>query len=420
VSRRAESAAVDQEAQGASGATDPFWPVALAGAVANFTGVGIGRFAYTPLVPALVQAGWVTPAQAGYAGAANLAGYLLGAVLSLSVLSGRPAGIVVRAALALSAVGAFACAWPLGFGWLAAWRFVVGAAGSVLMIVGTSAALARIPAARRGLGSGVVFTGVGVGIAASSLIVPALVSQGLAATWSAFALAIALASAAGWTQWRADPVGAPPPGAGVVPSSARGLVLLVLAVYGFDTIGWVPHTIFWIDYIARDLGLGLSAGAAYWSLFGLGALAGPLVGGTLAGRLGAGPALLVVTLVKLSAVAAPLAGAHVIGLVFSSVVIGAFAPGTAALVSARLAEVLPADALRIAWARATLVFATAQTVGGFLMARLHDQLGGARPLFAVGCGFMVLSAAAAALVARRNWAQARIRPPSTGMVWPST
>jgi predicted MFS family arabinose efflux permease len=402
VNRRAGSAAVDPEREGAFARTEPFWPVALAGAVANFTGVGIGRFAYTPLVPALVQAGWVTPAQAGYAGAANLGGYLLGAVLSLTVLSGRPAGTVVRAALALSALGAFACAWPLGFGWLAGWRFVVGAAGSVLMIVGTSAALARIPPARRGLGSGVVFTGVGVGIAASSLIVPALVSQGLAATWSAFALVIAVASAATWMQWRADPVGAAAPGAGVIPREARGLVLVVLLVYGADTIGWVPHTIFWIDYIARDLGLGLGAGAAYWSLFGLGALAGPLAVGALAGRLGAGPALLLVTLVKLAAVAAPLAGAHPAGLVLSSVVVGAFAPGTATLVSARLAEIVPPEALRIAWARATLVFATAQTTGGFLMARLHDQFGNARPLFAVGCGFMALSVAAAALAARRR------------------
>ncbi len=383
--------------------TAAFWPVALAGAVTNFAGVGIGRFAYTPLVPVLVEAGWVTPAEAGYAGAANLGGYLVGAILSLTLLAGRPAGPVVRLALLASSLSALACAFQLGFAWLVFWRLVVGIAGSILMIVGTSASLARLPLARRGLASGVIFTGVGVGAASSSLIVPALLSQGLMATWVAFAVAIGLATVFTWNQWRADPSGpaaAPMP---VLPRNGRGLILLVLLVYGADTVGWVPHTIFWIDYIARDLGLGVHAGAAFWTLFGLGALVGPLAVSTLAVRFGTGPALILACLMKLAAVAAPLVGgASTAGLVFSSLVVGALGPGTATLISARLAQALPPELLRAAWAWATLVFALSQTLGGLLMARLHEQAGSARPLFAVGCVFLALAALAATQVARRR------------------
>src|ERR1700680_1244597 len=54
---------------------------ALAGFSAVLVGNGLGRFAYTPLLPALISDHWFSPSAAAYLGAANLAGYLAGAVL---------------------------------------------------------------------------------------------------------------------------------------------------------------------------------------------------------------------------------------------------------------------------------------------------------------------------------------------------
>ena len=53
----------------------------LAGLCAVLVGIGLARFAYTPLIPALIAAQWFTAAEAAYLGAANLAGYLAGALL---------------------------------------------------------------------------------------------------------------------------------------------------------------------------------------------------------------------------------------------------------------------------------------------------------------------------------------------------
>ena len=53
---------------------------AVAGLCATLVGIGFARFAYTPLLPALVEAGWFSPPEAAYLGAANLIGYLVGAV----------------------------------------------------------------------------------------------------------------------------------------------------------------------------------------------------------------------------------------------------------------------------------------------------------------------------------------------------
>ena len=60
-----------------SGRTPGSWTVAGGGLAATLIGNGIGRFAYTPLIPALIAAGWFSPAEAVYLAAANLAGYLV-------------------------------------------------------------------------------------------------------------------------------------------------------------------------------------------------------------------------------------------------------------------------------------------------------------------------------------------------------
>src|ERR1700704_7049525 len=60
----------------------PGWVSAAAGLCASLVGLGLARFAYTPLIPALISAKWFSPAEAVYLGAANLAGYLAGALIA--------------------------------------------------------------------------------------------------------------------------------------------------------------------------------------------------------------------------------------------------------------------------------------------------------------------------------------------------
>ena len=62
------------------------WRGAIAALCALLVGIGLARFAYTPLLPALVDGNWFSASQAAYLGAANLAGYLAGAVLVLALV----------------------------------------------------------------------------------------------------------------------------------------------------------------------------------------------------------------------------------------------------------------------------------------------------------------------------------------------
>ena len=135
----------------------------LAGLCAVLVGIGLARFAYTPLIPALIDAQWFTPAEAAYLGAANLAGYLAGALAAQAMARARSAPSVLRAMMALAAATFFASAMPLSFGWFFVWRFASGFAGGVLMVLAAPTVLPHVPSARRGLASGAIFTGVGLG-----------------------------------------------------------------------------------------------------------------------------------------------------------------------------------------------------------------------------------------------------------------
>jgi MFS family permease len=130
-------------------------------------GIGLARFAYSPLLPAIVGAHWFQPATAAYLGAANLVGYLAGALLGRPMSARVQVVSVLRASMALATVAFFACAFPLNFAWFFCWRFASGLAGGFLMVLATPTVLPSVSPSRRGLSGGAIFMGVGAGIVAS-------------------------------------------------------------------------------------------------------------------------------------------------------------------------------------------------------------------------------------------------------------
>jgi predicted MFS family arabinose efflux permease len=77
-------------------------------------------------------------------------------------------------------------------------------------------------------------------------------------------------------------------------------VWALLAAYGLNAAGLVPHMVFLVDFVARFLHRGIEVGAGYWVVFGLGAMAGPLLAGALADRAGFRCSLRLAFLARLS------------------------------------------------------------------------------------------------------------------------
>ncbi|TXM81368.1 YbfB/YjiJ family MFS transporter, partial [Methylobacterium sp. WL122] len=141
---------------------------------ASLVGIGLARFAYTPLLPAIIDGGWFPASTAAYLGAANLAGYLAGALLGRRLAARTRVPTVLRGMMGLATVAFFACAFPLSVAWFFAWRFASGFAGGALMVLAAPAVLPHVPPGKRGLAGGLIFMGIGAGVAASGTLVPLL------------------------------------------------------------------------------------------------------------------------------------------------------------------------------------------------------------------------------------------------------
>jgi MFS family permease len=352
------------------------WP----GLCATFIGVGLGRFAYTPLIPFLIESGDLTGSEAAFLGAANLAGYLVGALAAARLGRRLGEGRVIRWSLATSVACLLLCVVPAGFWWLLPWRFLIGIAGSILMILAPSVLLAGMAAAMRGRAGGVIYTGVGLGIMLSSVIVAPLAAHGVAYAWAAMAASGIVAAGSCWRSWRIAIIPSGPEAE--LRSRVGPATLLLIAAYAMDGAGFVPHTVFWVDFITRELALGAAAGSLNWVVFGVGAVFGPILAGSLADRIGIGHALVAAFGLKAAAVLLPVFDTGAVPLILSSFLVGALSPGLSSLVAARLAELAgPAGQARL-WGQATLAFALAQAGSAYGMSFALGTTGRYLPLYA--------------------------------------
>lgn len=381
--------------------TPPLWRAVLSGACATLIGIGLARFAYTPLLPAVVSAGWFDAEAANYLAAANLGGYLAGVLLAAPLAARRSTVAALRGAMVASAVSLLACAAPISFAWFFAWRFSSGVAGGIIMILAAPLILAHAPPARRGLIGGFVFMGIGLGIAASGTLVPLLLREGLSQTWIGLGVTAALLTALAWRGWStAPPAEATPPARHhhrhrSTPSHGSASRLWALhAEYALNAVGLVPHMVFLAVFIAHGLNQGVDAAAFYWVMFGLGALVGPLLFGHLADRAGHGPALRLMLLLEAIAVLAPALTTSPAALIPSSLFMGAATPGIVPLVLGRAHELAgPAvTAQRSAWRLATTGFAAAQAIAAYSLAYALDVSHGAYALvFTLGTAALLLA-----------------------------
>ena len=366
------------------------WRAVTAAMAALLVGIGLARFAYAPLLPAVIAQGWFAPGAAAYLGAANLLGYLFGALAARRVAARLGTAPMLRGAMLAAAASLAACSEPAPFSWFFACRLVSGFAGGLLMIVAPQSVLAHVPAGRRGLAGGLIVTGVGLGIAASGTLVPLLIHWGLTQAWLGLAAVSLLLSVFAWGGWPA----APPPGAAM--AGAPGRFAAVCASYGLCGVGLSPHMVFLVDFVARGLGRGLSAGSLAWVLFGAGALCGPVIAGRLADRAGPETAMrLVIGVVASAVLALLLAPGSAAALAGSALFGGMVVSGVTAVMLGRIGLRAGADAAarQRGWTYATVAWAVGQAGGTYGMAWLYAATGGYRALFVAA--LLALAAAAA-------------------------
>ncbi|MBB1268697.1 YbfB/YjiJ family MFS transporter [Shewanella sp. SR44-3] len=124
----------------------------------------------------------------------------------------------------------------------------------------------------------------------SGTLLPVLIYHSLVSAWLGMGIVALIATMLTWNAWIASDTWQKSEN-----SSYKGEALsfkdlskpqmmtlgLILSAYTFNAIGYLPHTLFWVDYIVRELKMSFVSGGLYWATFGIGAMIGAILTGLL-------------------------------------------------------------------------------------------------------------------------------------------
>ena len=145
---------------------------AIVGLTALAIAMGVGRFAFTPILPMMQVEARLSIAEGASLASANYIGTLMGAVAATLVRV--PLAPAIRAGLLTIGLATIAMGFERrAMGWTVL-RFVAGFATGWVLPLASGWALERLAAARRPVLSATVFAGFGVGIATAGVICIAL------------------------------------------------------------------------------------------------------------------------------------------------------------------------------------------------------------------------------------------------------
>ncbi len=144
---------------------------AVGGCLAMAAIMGIGRFAYTPLLPFMLQEGVLNEVDAGFVASSNYLGYLIGALMAARApLPGGPYKVFMVALIA-STVVTLLMAFNFGLYWYVIIRFLAGLASAYAFVLVANIVMQRLAEKHSLHLFPIHFTGVGIGIADSSLMI---------------------------------------------------------------------------------------------------------------------------------------------------------------------------------------------------------------------------------------------------------
>ena len=353
--------------------------------------MGIGRFAFTPILPMMQREGLLSVAGGGWLATANYLGYFAG---SLSAIFIRlPPARAIRMGLAAIALTTLAMGLDEHMASWIAYRTIAGIASAWVLVYGSAWTLEHLASAARPELGGIVFTGVGIGIAAAGLACLALMQFDSTSTtaWIALGALAMLLDAAIWTRF--EDFHAQPPTAGEAHRvDLRGFTKLTLC-YGALGFGYIVPATF-LPAMARQALPDPMIFGWTWPIFGAAAAASTLVAAAIARRIGYRRLWIAANLVMAVGVALPVLSAGVAALLVSAILVG----GTFVVITLAGLQ----EARRSVGARAreliasmTCAFAFGQVAGPVVVALLAAR-GGYAVALASASAALTLSAIALA------------------------
>ena len=378
--------------------------VALCGLLALAVAMGVGRFAFTPLLPMMQDDAGLSVAAGGWLASANYAGYLLGA-LSAMRLTLRPSRII-RTSLIAIVVATLLMGFTDSFAAWVALRTVAGIASAWALIFVSALCLQRLAPLRRPLLSAMVFAGVGFGIALTGFACLVLMRLEVrsARAWLVLGVLSLVLTAVVWRTFSSTPQ------SGVrVPDAPRdklrwsGDSVRMVLCYGAFGFGYIIPATF-LPAMAKQIIHDPAVFGWSWPIFGLAAFSSTLAVAVLQRRIRNRPLWGASELIMALGVVVPVLWPGIAGIMLSALLVG----GTLVVITMvgiqEAREVGGPEASQLI-AAMTAAFATGQIAGPLVVSYLARAQNGIA-IALLGAGTLLGMSAAALWMGKKEKARA--------------
>jgi predicted MFS family arabinose efflux permease len=361
-------------------------------------GLGIGRFAYSLVLPDMRDSlGWSYSA-AGFMNTINAAGYLAGALIASALVKRFGLSAVVRWGTIAAVVSLALCALSGNFVILSLARLLAGVGAAVGFVASgaLAATIAQSKPERANFLLSLFYAGPGLGIVLSGLIAPFTLQAFGPGSWWIVWWAMTLLSAVMILPLLLTRLGANAEIADPTPVRfAIRPVLIYLAGYFLFGAGYIAYMTFMIAYV-RDAGGGAPAQSAFWCLIGTSAFVTPWVWRRVLALDRGGRATAIILAANAVGAALPLFGHSVVLLAISALVFGVSFFAVVGSTTAFVRFNYPHAAWPTAIAALTISFGIGQTLGPVVSGAITDALGNLSYALNVGAAMLAVGAVLAA------------------------
>ena len=369
--------------------------ILLGGIVGMMVAMGIGRFAYTPILPIMQRELGMTNSVAGWLASINYTGYLAGAILCAIFPLMLRNSIINISAIVASIAATFLMGATLSPQLWGLLRGVSGLASAILFVVISIEVSESL--SRRGYGHwiGALYGGIGLGIALSGCMVPLFETfGGWRYSWFGMGGVAGLLTLSGVLLARKRVAALDITASHSTPMARAGNYHLLAAAYFCEGLGYIVSATFIVAMISRTPGL--ESFAPYsWVAVGLAAAPSTLFWQQLGRRIGVRPALMLAYALQAVGILVSIRATSMLGACLAAVSFGGTFLGIVTLAMTEGNRRAGHDGRRTA-AILTVCFSAGQVIGPPLAGRMADLQGGfARPLLlaalAVGVGGVLVA-----------------------------
>lgn len=351
--------------------------VCLAGICSLIVTVGVARFSYSSLLPIMQQQTGLSETMGGWLATANYLGYMCGVLLAASLTNLHYKYLLYRSYLILSILTS--AGMLLTEHWLI-WsilRFIAGTCASAGLILASGFILKWLVEQRHRAELGMHFSGAGISILFTALLVEVLSWQMVnwQFQWLAFAIAAVIFSIPAWL-WMPSPNIAPKHGAARTvqdTSPSKKFMSLLLIAYFCAGYGFAINATFIVDIVE---GIESLQGQGQWAfaLVGVAAIPAVITWDFIARKIGYLKSLLIAYALQVIGILLLTISDHLLIVFASALLFGGTFIACVSLVLTMAGLLFPSNPAKF-MGRMTLAYGVAQIIAPLVTGLLVEWFG---------------------------------------------